>query len=357
MTVTNMRIMIRRDTEAMWLANGDNVLLEGEIGYELDSRKMKIGYQSKSYSELPYFAAGIVSVDGSLTVSDEGVLSVDNDFVLGELPADTNMKAYVDGLVQAEGSVRAQEDQLLSDRIDALKVEVGEDIGDIAEGTTVKEYVDQLIQNEASVRANVDNVHNQQLNNRYTKAEVDDLISTNTGGIAEGTSVKEYVDQLIQNEASVRANLDTIHTSQLNNRYTKAETYSKTEVDTALAGKADLTGANFTGPVSATEFQGTLNGNVVNAGGNSVLLDNTAGTFTGNTFGVSTGQHFGPVFKADTQASPVVVLNPGTGATAVATYEGDLYKQGGMVKMVDSVAGTFNGAISGDVTGNLTGNT
>ena len=105
MAVTNMRIMVRRDTADMWLLNGDNVLLDGEIGYELDSRKMKIGYQSKSYSELPYFAGGIVSVNttAGLTLSEDGILSVNNDQVVGELPSGTSMKDYVDGLHQAQG--------------------------------------------------------------------------------------------------------------------------------------------------------------------------------------------------------------------------------------------------------------
>ena len=330
MTVTNMRIMIRRDTEAMWFANGDNVLLEGEIGYELDSRRMKIGYQSKAYSELPYFAGGIVDLhpDGGLKLDEAGMLYLDNDMVLGELPADTNIKSYVDGLIQGEGAIRSQEDQLLSNRIDGTNANLA---------------------TETSNRQGADSALQQQITALQTS------VGEDIGDIPSGTSVKTYVDGKVAGETQARMAADTVHNTQLNNRYTKAETYSKTEVDTALAGKADLTGADFTGPVSATEFQGPLNGNVENSTGTGVLLDNTAGTFTGDTFGVSTGQHFGPVFKADTQATPVVVLNPGTGTAAVATYEGDLYKQGGMVKMVDSVAGTFNGAISGDVTGNITG--
>lgn len=124
MAVQNMRIMIRRDTEANWNINGDNTLLEGEIGYELDTRKMKIGYQSKAYAELPYFAGGIVDIhpDGGLKLDSAGLLFVDNDVVIGELPANTTIKQYVDGLIQGEGATRAQEDQLLSNRIDEVNV-------------------------------------------------------------------------------------------------------------------------------------------------------------------------------------------------------------------------------------------
>ena len=208
MAVTNMRILIRRDTEAMWLANAGKVLMTGEIGYETDKRRMKVGNGVSGWNDLPYFAGGIVAVhpDGGLKLDEAGLLYLDNDMVLGELPEDTNIKDYVDGLIQGEASVRAQEDQLLSDRIDtvsatlttetsdrqaadsalqqqitALQGSVSDDIGDIAEGTSVKEYVDELIQGEASVRAAQDTIHNSQLNNRYTKDEVDSLLGDKVG--------------------------------------------------------------------------------------------------------------------------------------------------------------------------------
>ena len=163
MAVTNMRIMVRRDTADMWLLNGDNVLLDGEIGYELDSRKMKIGYQSKSYSELPYFAGGIVSVNtaAGLTLNEDGVLSVNNDQVVGELPSGSSMKDYVDGLHQSQGLTLNTEVTRLDNRIDGVNESI-----DLPSDTTVKAYVDGLIQNEASVRSNIDTIHTSQINAR-----------------------------------------------------------------------------------------------------------------------------------------------------------------------------------------------
>ena len=83
--------------------------------------------------------------------------------------------------------------------------------------------------------------------------------------------------------------------------------YTKTEVDAALLLKADLTGATFTGPVAATEFQGNitgnLSGNVMNTDGVALLVDransNFNGKVTGNVTGNTVGNHYGSVYSSD----------------------------------------------------------
>ena len=173
--------MIRRDTADMWLLNGDNVLLDGEIGYELDTRRMKIGYQSKAYSELPYFAGGITNIGDGLMV-DDGTISleqittrgvslvnaegqntfaaralthgfvVDTDGLQTQedanlLNLDTLNKLQED--LATETSSRQGADNSLQQQIVALQSSVSDDIGEIPSGTSVKEYVDGLIQAEA----------------------------------------------------------------------------------------------------------------------------------------------------------------------------------------------------------------
>ncbi len=47
------KIQIRRDSSTNW-ASVDPVLADGEFGYELDTRKVKIGDNSSTWSELAY---------------------------------------------------------------------------------------------------------------------------------------------------------------------------------------------------------------------------------------------------------------------------------------------------------------
>jgi hypothetical protein len=53
---TNAKILIRRDLAANWSNPSNNpVLLDGEMGYEKDTGKMKIGDGIHRWNDLPYF--------------------------------------------------------------------------------------------------------------------------------------------------------------------------------------------------------------------------------------------------------------------------------------------------------------
>ena len=56
MATFSKRIQLRRDTPANW-ASSNPVLLEGELGLELDStrNRMKIGNGTDAWNDLPYF--------------------------------------------------------------------------------------------------------------------------------------------------------------------------------------------------------------------------------------------------------------------------------------------------------------
>lgn len=47
------RVQIRRDKEYIWNQR-DPILLEGEIGYNITNKKIKIGNGLNSWSNLPY---------------------------------------------------------------------------------------------------------------------------------------------------------------------------------------------------------------------------------------------------------------------------------------------------------------
>ncbi len=51
---TNAKILIRRDLAANW-TNINPILSDGEMGYEKDTGKMKIGDGIKTWSQLSYF--------------------------------------------------------------------------------------------------------------------------------------------------------------------------------------------------------------------------------------------------------------------------------------------------------------
>lgn len=51
---TNAKILIRRDFAANWVTNNP-VLGDGEMGYEKDTGKMKIGNGTAAWNSLAYF--------------------------------------------------------------------------------------------------------------------------------------------------------------------------------------------------------------------------------------------------------------------------------------------------------------
>jgi len=66
------RLSIRRGTKDQW-EQQDTVLLEGEPGWEIDTRRLKIGDGQLSWSNLPYYTVGDSEAAGSF-IHDESVL-------------------------------------------------------------------------------------------------------------------------------------------------------------------------------------------------------------------------------------------------------------------------------------------
>ena len=82
MTATNVRVQMqqRRDTAANWTAAGPT-LLAGEIGYETDTGKIKIGDGVTAWASLAYLpipdSTGLL--DGDLTISGDVTLNAQSD--------------------------------------------------------------------------------------------------------------------------------------------------------------------------------------------------------------------------------------------------------------------------------------
>ena len=74
----SQQIQIRRDTEANWTST-DPILAQGELGYETDTDKLKIGDGSNIWSELLYFAGGSGDMVLDTIQSVTGLKTFDKD--------------------------------------------------------------------------------------------------------------------------------------------------------------------------------------------------------------------------------------------------------------------------------------
>lgn len=70
--ILKTRIQLRHDTAANWLAKKDIVLLVGEVGFETDTNKFKIGDGVKTWEQLPY------AVKDEIALTDENVTMTDD---------------------------------------------------------------------------------------------------------------------------------------------------------------------------------------------------------------------------------------------------------------------------------------
>ena len=100
MSTLNAKVILNVKTAAEW-ANSMEVLLEGELGIESDTRLIKIGNGVDTFSNLPYTAASDINDIEGVTVTsptDGNVLTYSNgewvNITPSSLPADTDLSHY-----------------------------------------------------------------------------------------------------------------------------------------------------------------------------------------------------------------------------------------------------------------------
>ena len=100
MTTLNAKVILNVKTAAEW-ANSMEILLEGELGIESDTRLIKIGNGVDTYPNLPYTAASDINDIEGVTVTnptDGNVLTYSNcewvNITPSSLPADTDLSHY-----------------------------------------------------------------------------------------------------------------------------------------------------------------------------------------------------------------------------------------------------------------------
>ena len=105
MATQKLRIKVRRDEFAKW-QQVNPILLLAEQGYEIDTRKMKIGNGVDRYLDLPYFGETLETIDGFLTTS-KVKLEVNTKFLIRELVTqqDANL-FFIDQLIKQEEQIK-----------------------------------------------------------------------------------------------------------------------------------------------------------------------------------------------------------------------------------------------------------
>lgn len=86
-----IKLQIRRDTAAQWTANNTVVLLEGEIGYETDTRNMKVGDGATIWDNLKYQAPYYTGTNSSLLTTTLSVDQTNNRVGIGTVSPQTNL--------------------------------------------------------------------------------------------------------------------------------------------------------------------------------------------------------------------------------------------------------------------------
>lgn len=80
--MSNPKIQLRHDTSSNW-SSVNPILLEGEVGIETDTNKIKIGNGSDNYNTLPYYGGGggteYTAGDGILINEDTNTISVNTN--------------------------------------------------------------------------------------------------------------------------------------------------------------------------------------------------------------------------------------------------------------------------------------
>lgn len=94
--ILKTKIQLRHDTAANWEANKTVVLLAGELGFETDTNKFKIGDGVKTWAELPY------AVKDEIALTDENVTMTD-DFTATVNIGTFSVPASGSGTIAAQG--------------------------------------------------------------------------------------------------------------------------------------------------------------------------------------------------------------------------------------------------------------
>ena len=234
-TTVKVQIQQRIDTSSNWTSAGTTVLLSGEIGWESDTKKYKIGDGSTAWSSLAYApGAGGYTAGTGVSISASNVISA-SAIALSQVFTAANQTAHL-ALTTQEGDIVVRSDEnksyvrnsgSASDMTDYTLLATPTDAVLSVNGNTGAITADQLA---AAIESATDS-------NTFTDAD-----HTKLNGVA--ASANNYaISADLLDEDDFATNSDAKVPSQQS---------TKAYVDTADALKADLTGATFAGDVVFT---------------------------------------------------------------------------------------------------------
>lgn len=147
------KILIRRDTAANWTAN-DPVLFQGEIGYDLTNKKLKIGDGSTSWNSLEYYQgddATEVAYSNSTSGLSASTVQAAIDEIEGRVDINESDITSVEGRLDTIEGNSSTEGSIAKAEADAKDYT---DAREIAITTAYESYADQA---EADAKIYADN--------------------------------------------------------------------------------------------------------------------------------------------------------------------------------------------------------
>ena len=221
MATTNMRIMVRRDTEDAWAANGGVVLLQGEMAFEFNNdsgfmraERFKVGDGlDTKYEDLPYFQMGITGIDEKTLVMDDNGRVYLADSVLGMGGDTISVKDYVDSEIEKLKSASDAADTSLGQRIDAEILDRHR--GDTALGARIDSVESAFAAADSLLGVRIDTVAAAFADaDDSLSARIDSLTETVVGILGEDSSLGNRIDTLgaasDAADAALGVRLDTV---------------------------------------------------------------------------------------------------------------------------------------------------
>ena len=305
-TTVKVQIQQRIDTSSNWTSAGTTVLLSGEIGWESDTKKYKIGDGSTAWSSLAYApGAGGYTAGTGVSISASNVISA-SAIALSQVFTAANQTAHL-ALTTQEGDIVVRSDEnksyvrnsgSASDMTDYTLLATPTDAVLSVNGNTGAITADQLA---AAIESATDS-------NTFTDAD-----HTKLNGVA--ASANNYaISADLLDEDDFATNSDAKVPSQQS---------TKAYVDTADALKANLSGATFTGDVVFTGDAANVTWD--KSTDDLIFNDNAKAIFGTSSDGLEL-YHDGTYNWIDAVNNHGTVLRAGTGV---------LYLQGSEIHMGD----------------------
>jgi len=305
-TTVKVQIQQRIDTSSNWTSAGTTVLLSGEIGWESDTKKYKIGDGSTAWSSLAYApGAGGYTAGTGVSISASNVISA-SAIALSQVFTAANQTAHL-ALTTQEGDIVVRSDENKS------YVRNSGSASDMTDYTLLATPTDAVL----SVNGNTGAITADQL-----AAAIESATDSNTFSDADHTKLNGVAASA--NNYAISADLlDEDDFATNSDAKVPSQQSTKAYVDTADALKANLSGATFTGDVVFTGDAANVTWD--KSTDDLIFNDNAKAIFGTSSDGIEI-YHDGTYNWIDAVNNHGTVLRAGTGV---------LYLQGSEIHMGD----------------------